>query len=165
LLITGGAITVKVDEAVFPVPPLVEETEPLVLALLPADVPVTITDTVHVPPPVIVPLENEMLDAPAAGENVGLPQPEVLALGMSATFRPLGKVSEKTTPVSESLGFGLVIVNVSVLVPLSRIGLGEKVFEMLGGRSAASVAFAEFPVSTVLLVAASMKVRWLEVLL
>ncbi len=47
LLMAGGATTVKVAEAVFPFPPLVELTWPLVLFLTPFVVPITLTLTVQ----------------------------------------------------------------------------------------------------------------------
>jgi hypothetical protein len=56
LAIEGGATTLMLAEAVPPVPPSVEVTFPVVLFLVPADVPVTFTenvqeeDTANVPP-------------------------------------------------------------------------------------------------------------------
>jgi len=43
LAIEGGAITVKLAVAVFPVPPLVEDTAPVVFVYGPAVAPVTVT--------------------------------------------------------------------------------------------------------------------------
>src|SRR5712691_2942744 len=47
LLSVGGAITLRVAEAVPPVPPSVEVTLPVVLFWSPAAVPVTVTEKVH----------------------------------------------------------------------------------------------------------------------
>ena len=47
------------------------------------------------------------------------------------------------TPASASLGLGLVIVKVSDVLPLVRIGLAPKAFTMDGGSTAVSEATAE----------------------
>ncbi len=49
LLIVGGPTTVKFAEAVFPVPPLPEDTLPVVFVYWPAVAPVTVTLTTHWP--------------------------------------------------------------------------------------------------------------------
>ncbi len=63
------------------------------------------TVTVQVDPPVIVPPEKVTDPAPATGENVGAPQPEVEAAGGAATTMApgeFGKVSEKATEFNVS---------------------------------------------------------------
>ncbi len=66
---------------------------------------VTLTETVQVPPPAMVPPEKEIEPAPGAGLNVGAPQPVVVAFGVPATTMApgeVGKVSPKATPLSAS---------------------------------------------------------------
>src|SRR5262249_50837708 len=101
--------------------------------------------TVQVPPPAMAPPEKVMEPAPAAGANVGEPQPVVAGFGDAATtIAPgeVGKVSPKATPVRASFWFGLVMVKVSVDVPLARIGEGVKSLLIDGGSTALSDALA-----------------------
>jgi hypothetical protein len=80
--------------------------------------------------------------------TVGDPHSEVVTFGVDAvTMAPgvVGKVSVKATFGRPSLGFGLVMVKVRVLVPFAKIGLGLKTFPMVGGRTAVRVAIAEPP--------------------
>jgi hypothetical protein len=63
----GGETTVNVSVPVLPVPPLVEVTLPVVLALSPAVVAVTLTVTVQVPLAATVPPEKLTDVLPAAG--------------------------------------------------------------------------------------------------
>lgn len=131
-----AALTVKVFEAVLPVPPFVEDTAPLVLAKLPTFGAVTLTDMVQVPPAVMVPLVNDMDVAVATGVKVGVPHPLVVAFGVAATricAGDVGKVSVNARPVNESFWFGLVIVKVNLDAAPARIGLGENNFVMPGG--------------------------------
>src|SRR5712692_4617989 len=98
--------------------------------------------------PAIVALESEIALAPAAGEKVGAPQPEVEALGVPATCMApgtTGRVSVKATPGRLSLGLGLTMVNVRWAVPFARIGLGAKYFVMTGGCSTVRAALADPP--------------------
>ena len=87
----------------------------------------------HVPFGASVPFENETEGAPAAGAKVGVPQPEVDALGGLATIiaaGEVGKVSEKLAPVIVS-DVGFVMVNVSVDEPPATVELGANAFEMV----------------------------------
>jgi len=118
--------TVNVELAVLPVPPFVEETAPLVLFFAPFVVAVTSTATVQVPLATIVPPLKVRLVSVAAGVKVGLPQPEILSLGIEATSRSLGSESVKATPVRDVPEFEFVIVKVSVLTSPTEIILGEK---------------------------------------
>ena len=121
--IAGGSITVKVSEAVLPVPPLVEETLPEVLFLVPEVVAVTSTESVQEPLATIEPAVKETVPLPAVVVKV---PPQVLeAFGVAATSVPVGKVSEKATPVRAVLAFGLVMVKVKVVTPPTAIGSGE----------------------------------------
>ena len=65
--ILGGATTVRVSVAIFPVPPFVEFTALVELVYTPPVGAVTFTVTVHVPPAAIVPFEKEIDVAAAAG--------------------------------------------------------------------------------------------------
>ena len=81
----------------------------------------------------IVPFENEMDAAPATGAKVGVPQPLVVALvGLATTMAPgkVGNISVKFKPLTAP-ALGLVKVNVSVETPLTLVGFGEKLFEMV----------------------------------
>ena len=51
-------------------------------------------------------------------------------------------MSPKATPLMALFWFGLLMVNVSVDVPLGRIGLGANCLVIDGGRTAVSVALA-----------------------
>ena len=83
--------------AVFPVPPSVDVTLPVVLVLTPFVVPDTLTDTVQLAPAASVPAVRLTDDEPPTA--VGVP-PHVLAKpGVAATTSPAGKVSVNATPV------------------------------------------------------------------
>jgi hypothetical protein len=136
-----------VSEAVFPVPPLVEETAPLVLGYRPLLALVTFTCTRQVAPAATEPPLKLILFALAVA--VSVPPHVVEAVGTVAFCKPTGYVSEKAIPVRALFRFGLDIVNVSVDVPPARIGLGENNFEMLGGSRIVKDALA-LPVDPVL---------------
>src|SRR5689334_461395 len=86
-----------------------------------------------------------MLLPPAAALT---PPPQVLATGgdrgLTLTSPP-GYVSLNAIPVSVSLALGLVIVNVSNDVPLTRMGSVPNALAMLGATMAESDAVAEPP--------------------
>ena len=116
------------------VPPSVVEMNPLTLVCGPAVVAVTLTLTVHDPlagmlAPVVCPKARAV--DPAAGAHVGETVQVVLADGVPATCNPAGNVSVNFAPVS-CAAFGLLNVNVSVDVPLTAIGFGEKDFVSVG---------------------------------
>jgi len=94
-----------------------------------------LTLTVHEPlagmvPPVGDP--NVKIVAPTAGAHVGVPPHVVVAEGVAATCRPVGRVSVNVAPVN-AVVFELDKVNVNVETPLTAIGLGEKTFVMVAG--------------------------------
>jgi hypothetical protein len=96
--IVGGKATVRLAEAVFPVPPLVELTAPELLMYAPDVELVIVTTTVQeVFTPMSPPLK-EMRDPPAVAEAVP-PQLFVSPLGV-ATTNPKGSESLKATPNS-----------------------------------------------------------------
>jgi hypothetical protein len=92
---------------VFPVPPFVELTFPVVLTLLPEVVVVTFTLTAQEAPAAIVPpLRLRLLD-PAT--PVAVP-PQVLLMPEGfATTNPEGKLSVTATPLNAVVEFGLVM--------------------------------------------------------
>ena len=93
---TTGATTVTVAVAVFPVPPLVEDTD-TELFLMPAVVPTTFTETVQVASAATVPPERLTVADPAVAVAVP-PQLLVKADGV-ATASPAGRLSLNATPV------------------------------------------------------------------
>jgi hypothetical protein len=81
----------------------------------------------------ILPLENEIEAATAAGANVGEPQPAVEAFGVLATTMApgvVGRVSVKFRPLKEE-AVGFVMVNVRVETPPAVVGSGLKFFEIV----------------------------------
>src|SRR5215469_3935314 len=145
LAIEGGATTVNVSVAVFPVPPLVEDTAPEVFVNEPAVLPVTFTTTVQLLFTAMLPPVRLMLVPPAVAEAVP-PQLLVKPFGV-ATTNPVGRVSLNATPLCATVfATGLVMVNVSVLVPFSEIDLGLKALAIEGGPTTVSVSVALFPV-------------------
>lgn len=92
---SGKVCVVNVALAFFPV--FKELIKRLLVVLLkgPEVVGVTLTLMVHVPLAATVPFEKLSEVAPAVGANVGLPHPDVPALGVAATCKPAGSGSVK----------------------------------------------------------------------
>src|SRR5205823_17117 len=135
----GGAATVKLSEAVLPVPPLVELTAPLVLVYWPAAVPVTFTTSVQLVLTAMLPPVRLMLVEPATAVAVP-PQVFDRPFGVETT-RPVGSVSVNATPASATvLAAGFVMVKVSVVVPFSGIVVGLNALAIDGGATTISVA-------------------------
>ena len=106
LAIDGGATTASVAVLlVAPVPPSVELTAPVVLALAPAVVPVTFTLNVQELFAAMVPPVRLIVPEPATAVMVPLPQVPVRPFGVE-TIRPAGSVSLKATPVSALVVLG-----------------------------------------------------------
>src|SRR5437667_5464622 len=114
----------RVAEAKLPVPPLVELTLPVVLILEPEVVGVTFTLTAHELFAAILPPVRP-IEPPPAVAPVTVPPQLLLALGVPATCRPVGKVSVTATPLRAVPVFGLVMVNVRVEVPPTAVLVGE----------------------------------------
>lgn len=129
----GAAATLKVAEAVKPVPPCVELTVPVVFIFDPPVVALTVTLTEHDPPAEpIAPPVSEMLVAAAVGANV--PPQVFIAFGVVSTSIPAGNVSLTATPVIPAgLPAGLVMVRVRVEVPPTATPVGEKALVIVGG--------------------------------
>src|SRR5947207_6603758 len=149
LAIEGGATTVNIAVLLTaPVPPSVELTAPVVLLLLPAVVPVTSTENVHVDPAagdaVSVPPDRLMLLLPASAVIVPLPQ-EPVTLGVAATTTPAGRLSVKLTPLSVLAVLGLMMVKLNVLVAFNAMLVGLNPLLMVGGATTVMLAFAAIP--------------------
>src|SRR6516165_10718293 len=93
------ALTVIVALAALPMPPLVEETDPVMLVLPPATVPVTLIENVQDAPAASVAPVRLVLLLPAVALMAPPPHAPVRPLG-AATTSPSGNVSENATPVS-----------------------------------------------------------------
>jgi hypothetical protein len=142
---TGGEATVRLAEAVFPVPPFADVTASVTLFFTPLVVPRTETLTEQDEFTATEPPESVMLVAPATGVNV--PPQVFVAPGVGSTSRPAGKGSTTPTPVSATvLTPGFVIVSVRVVVPFSAIVVGANAFAIVGGATTVNVAEAVSPV-------------------
>lgn len=142
-VITGdSAETVKDAEAVFPVPPSVLDMRLLVLFLVPAVIPVTLTRTVQEVFAAKEPLDKLIKLEPAVAVLVP-PQVLLNPFGV-ATTRPAGKVSEKANPLSDEL-LGLVTVNVNTLELFKGIVDGLKALVNEGGPITVNEAEAGLP--------------------
>ncbi len=140
----GVPDTVKEALAVFPVPPFVEVTLPVVLFFTPVVVPVTSTEMLQEPPAAIEPPLKVSEVSPTAGANV--PPQVLLEFGVAATCKPAGRASVKATPVSAVPAFGFVSVKVSVVVPFKATVAAPKDLVIEGGAITVVVSLAVFPV-------------------
>src|SRR5712692_7705055 len=111
-VIVGGIPVVMSADAVFPVPPLLEVTLPLTLCLIPGVVAVTVTLNMQLEPAAIKAPLSEIIFGPVV---VSVP-PQVEVGPDVGTVSPEGSVSVNATPVSPTVVFGLVIVNVRVVI-------------------------------------------------
>src|SRR5438128_1251896 len=93
--------------------------------------PMTLTENVHEPLASIVAPDRLTLVAPAGAPIVPPTHDPDSPFGV-ATARPLGKLSVKLTPLSEVEPFGLVRLNVRVVVPVSGMDAAPKAFVMVG---------------------------------
>src|SRR6185437_15154950 len=140
-MVTGEA-TLRLAEAVFPVPPFVDVTFPVVFVYWPEAAPVTVTLNWHWLFTAMVAPEREI---PVGAVVVRVP-PQTVAVAL-ATVSPAGRVSVNATPVSGStLAAGLVMVKVSEVVPLTLIDDGLKTLAIDGGASTLMLAEAVPPV-------------------
>jgi len=140
LAMTGGAITVS-DEMPYPVevvfgPVSVEVMVPLIFVYCPATLPNTFTEIVQLAFAERVAPLRLIMEVPAVAvvvPPVSVPtvQAVVKPLGV-AINKPVGRVSEKPTPVNAVAVFGLVNVNLRVLELPWEIGEVRKLFESVG---------------------------------
>lgn len=140
----GGASTIRVAEAVKPVPPLSEVMCDVVLFFVPADVPVTSTTKVHELRTAMVPPVKLMVLEPAAAVMTPVQEPPK-PFGV-ATISPGGKLSVNATPVRATVVLGFPMVNVKLVMPLlSGIEMAPKAFWIVGGATTVILAEAVFP--------------------
>jgi hypothetical protein len=126
----------------FPVPPLAEVTAPVVLTFVPGVAPVTVTLNMQVPLAAIVaPLSTIVL-----GLVVVSVPPQVAVGPELATVSPAGSTSVTATPVSATVEFGFIIVNVSEVVPLGGMFTAPNALLITGGATTVIVAIAVLPV-------------------
>ena len=144
-IIVGGANTFNVALAVPPEPDSAVETAPVVLALAPSVVPLTLTLMLHVAgltasePPVRL-----MLVAAATGVNV--PPHVFVAVGVASTSTPAGNASLIAKLVNATVAFGLPKVIVNVDVPPTGMLVGTNALVTVGGATTFRFADAVFPV-------------------
>ena len=91
-----------------------------------------------------VPAERLTLDEPAVA--VAVPPHVLLRFGVDATTNPAGRLSVKAIPFSVTLVFGLVMLNVSDVVPFSGMLRAPNVLVMVGAEATVRLAVAVFPV-------------------
>jgi hypothetical protein len=119
----GAALTMKVPDAVVPVPPFVDVTALVTLLKVPDDADATVVDTVQLAPPASEPPVR--LKLLAREFPVAVP-PHVLLVPGIRTFPipPAGYVSLKAIPVSV-MKLGLVMVIVRTELPRAPTGFAE----------------------------------------
>ena len=141
LVKAGELATVRVAVLlVAPVPPLVELTAPVVLVTVPDCVPVTFTTMVQVAPGVAMlpPVRLMLVEFAAA---VTVPPQALVIPGVDAICNPLVNVSLNAIPFSALvLLAGLVIVNVTVVVPLRVIFAAPNALLIVGDATTFKVA-------------------------
>ena len=129
-VMVAGEATVKLADAVLPVPPFTEVTAAVVLVYCPEAAPVTVTLKVHGVPTATDALER--LIALLVAKVCSVP-PHTVELEL-ATVRPVGSVSWNATPVSETvLPVGLLMVNCNAVVAFTAIVEGLNSFAIHGG--------------------------------
>lgn len=144
-IVRSGAITVSEADAVFPVPPLVELTVPVVLLKAPLVALVT-----------LMLIAQDVLAATDPPARLAEPEPAVAvttpphvlvsAFGVDTTT-PAGNVSANARPVSATeFAAGFVIVNVSTEFVFTGIVVGLNAFAIDGGATTARLAEAVPPV-------------------
>jgi hypothetical protein len=127
---------------VFPVPPLVEVTLPVVLVYCPEAAPVTVTLNWHW---LLTAIVAPVSAIPVGAVVVSVP-PQTVAVAF-ATVSPVGNVSVKATPVSATVfAAGLVMVNVSEVVAFRAMLLGLNTLAIDGGATTLIEAEAVPPV-------------------
>ena len=144
LLMVGGATTVSDALETLPVPPSFEVTW-TALFFWPAAVPVTLTVMVQLPDGARVAPVRLTKEDPATAVTAPPPHPPVSPLAL-ATTSPAGRLSVKSTPVSERVLLGLATVKLRVVLPPTGIDTAPNDFTIVGGLATVSVAEAALPV-------------------
>ena len=143
LMMTGGPTTVIEALDVLPVPPSVEVTCTL-LFLTPTTVPCTSTETVH--EPLVASVPDARLMEPDPPTAVTVPPQVLLRFGVEATTKPAGKLSVNAMPLSATPVFGLLMVNVSEVVPFNGMLAAPNSLLIEGGDATVRFAEAVLPV-------------------
>ena len=136
LIVGGGSVAIILADAVPPVPPSLEVTLPVVLFCCPNAVPVTLTENVHEFPSPNEASDRVMTLVPEVAAIVALPIPPVSPVspfGVDITS-PAGRVSLKPTPVRLAFVFGLPMVKVSEVDPLSGMLAAPNDLLIVGGK-------------------------------
>ncbi len=134
--------TVKLADAVLPVPPSFELTLPVVLFLVPSLAPVTFTEKVHDALAASVAPDKLILPEPAVAVIVPPPHEPFSPFGV-ATTSPDGSVSVTVTPLTEEPLLGLLIVKLKLVVPFTAIVDAPNVFVIVGEEIEFTVKLAE----------------------
>lgn len=130
---------------VAPAPPSFEVIELVVLGTSPAWFPVRSTLSVQDAWWVTLPPDS-CINCPPTGAVAVPPQLLFTLAGLATTSipsRPLAKTSEKATPVRSVAALGLLIVNVSVVIPFRGIDAGLKLLWMEGAWTSLKHMFTE----------------------
>src|SRR5258708_33382316 len=147
LAMLGGSRLVPIASTalpVFPVPPLVEVTLPVVLLYKPAVLPVTWTVIVQLAWAASVPPVRLILLPPVSVTVPPLQLPTTVG-GVANTTIP-GSVSVTATPASAAAAFGVMMTKVMVDVPLSGMLVGANDLMMRGGWIVIPTARTALPV-------------------
>jgi hypothetical protein len=144
--IEGGPSTASVAVLLVPpVPVSFELTAPVVLLFCPALVPVTFRLTLHDELAGKVPPLRLKLLLPAV-PPVTFPLQVLLRPGTDATTNPDGRLSATETPVRASVEFGLLMVKVRLVDPLSGIVATPNALVTVSGDATLRFAVAVLPV-------------------
>src|SRR5437879_1458519 len=127
-----GPATLRLAEAVPPLPPSVEVTAPVTLFFVPVLVPETFTVKLHEALAASAAADKLTVLDPAVAVIVRPPQLPVRPLGV-ATTNPAGIMSVKPIPVKEALVLGLDRWNMSEVVLFNAIFAAPNDFEIVGG--------------------------------
>src|ERR1700733_1140553 len=130
-----GPATMRLAEAVPPLPASVEVTTLVVFFCVPLVVPLTFTAKVHAALAARVAPERLTLFEPAAAVIVPPPQLPANPLGVPTTW-PEGKVSVKPIPLRELAALGFDRLKVSEVVPFKATLAAANPFEIAGGNLA-----------------------------
>src|SRR5262249_59718472 len=87
----------------------------------------------------------DTLTEPEPPTAVAVPPQALLRLGVEATTRPAGRLSVKAMPVSVTFVFGLLMLNVSDVVPFSGMLATANALVIEGGVATVKVAVAVLP--------------------
>ena len=125
-------------------PPSRDETGPVESFFTPWVRPVTLTLKMQLTLAASAAPVRETVPDPATALIMPPPQLPVSPLGVETT-KPEGRVSVKLMPDSAVVAFGLLMVKVSVVEPLSGIVPAPNAMPMTGGATTVSDAVAEAP--------------------